>query len=148
LDWHGSHLEGTLAVTRLNDYIEAYACHPEAKAADRSGNPAGPDTIGLLGRLRVRSGKLSRIGKEIDRLGGDEGAVIEATEPIDYERDTIGDDIAYLGSFPQKTVADDLGLTERGWRDLVKGRAEPHRRAAERIRTAAAHYRMCTSARP
>jgi hypothetical protein len=60
-------MAGTIGVMRLADYVDDYQRHPEAKAADRDGNPAGPETIGLLGRLRVRSKKLARIGKEVDR---------------------------------------------------------------------------------
>jgi hypothetical protein len=64
-------MAGTVGVMRLSDYIDDYQRHPEAKAADQDGNPAGPETIGLLGRLPVRSKKLARIGKAVDRL--DEG---------------------------------------------------------------------------
>ena len=56
-------LAKSLAVRRPNEYIELYHRHPEAKAADQNGNPAGSDTAGLLGRLRLRSEKLTRIGK-------------------------------------------------------------------------------------
>ena len=80
----------------LNEYVERYHRHPEAKAADQNGNPAGPETIGLLGRLRVRSRKLARIGKEVDRLDEDEGAALEPEQPIEYERDDLAEDIAYL----------------------------------------------------
>jgi hypothetical protein len=45
-----------------------------AKAADKDANLAGPDRIGLLGRLKVRLGRLAGIGNEVDRLGGDEDA--------------------------------------------------------------------------
>jgi len=66
LDWHRTAMAGTIGVTRLADYIDRYQNHPEAKAADRHGKPAGPDTIGLLYRLGVRSRKLARIGKEVE----------------------------------------------------------------------------------
>jgi hypothetical protein len=58
-------------------------------------------TIGLLGRLRVRSKKLARIGKEVDRLDEDEGAALEPEQPIEYEREDLAEDIAHLASFPQ-----------------------------------------------
>jgi hypothetical protein len=75
----------------LNEYIDQYHRHPEAKSADRNGNPAGSDTVGLLGRLRMRSTKLARIGKEVDRLDADEGATLEEHEPVE-----IGDGNARL----------------------------------------------------
>jgi hypothetical protein len=105
LDWHGTALAGTMGVMRLADYVENYQRHPEAKAADRDGNPAGPETVGLLGRLRVRSRKLARIGKEVDRLDEYDGAALEPEQPIEYERDDLASDIAYLAQFPQALTA-------------------------------------------
>jgi hypothetical protein len=114
LDWHGSAMAGTIGVTRLADYAEGYQKHPEAKAADQDGNPGGTDTIGLLGRLPVRSKRLARIGKEVDRLDEDEGSSLEQELPIEYERNDLADDIVYLAQFAQQSTAQDLGLTERG----------------------------------
>jgi len=142
LDWHRTGMAGTVGVMRLADYVDQYQEHPEAKAADCDGNPAGPETIGLLGRLRVRSKRLARIGKEVDRLNGDEGATLEPELPVDYERDDLVEDIAYLAAFPQEATARDLGLTARGWRDLIKGRFKPRKATANRIARVAADYRV------
>jgi hypothetical protein len=114
LDWHRTGMAGTIGMMRLADYTEDYQRHPEAKAADRDGNPAGPETIGLLGRLQVRSKRLARIGKEVDRLDEEEGVALEPEQPIEYERDDLAKDIEYLATFPQVATARDLGLTERG----------------------------------
>lgn len=134
LDWHGTATAGSIGVMRLADYVDDYQRHPEAKAADPAGNPAGPDTVGLLGRLRVRSTKLARIGKEVDRLQEDEGASLEPEQPIKYERESLAEDIAYLAMFPQEPTARDLGLTVRGWRNLIKGRSKPRDPTTRRIR--------------
>jgi hypothetical protein len=142
LDWHGSHLEGTLPVMRLNEYVEQYYRHPEAKAADSDGNPAGPETLGLLGRLRVRSMPVRRVGKEIDRLDEDEGASLEPNLLIEYERDDLADDIACLAQFPQKKVAAEIGMSERRWRDIVQGKTKPCETRAARIREIAGRYRF------
>ena len=72
---------GTVPVMRLSTYIDAYQNHPEAKAADRFGNPAGPETTLLLYRLRLRSKRLQRIGKEVDRLDQEEGASLDPVAP-------------------------------------------------------------------
>jgi hypothetical protein len=104
LDRHGSHTDGT-PVIRLNKYIETYHRHPEAKAADQNGNSAGPDTVGLLGRLRVRSEKLVRFGKEVDRLDQDHGASLGPDWPAEYERDDLAGDIDYLSHLAQKAIA-------------------------------------------
>jgi hypothetical protein len=142
LDWHGSHMDGTLSVIRLNEYIELYHRHPEAKAADQNGNPGGSDTVGLLGRLRVRSEKLVRIGKEVDRLDQDEGASLEPDQPVEYERDDLAEDIEYLATFPQAATARDLGLTERGWRKIIKIRPNSKGTTVDRLREVAALYRV------
>lgn len=141
LDWHHTALASTIGVTPLADYVDQYQRHPEAKAADANGNPAGPDAIGLLGRLRVRSKRLARIGKEVDRLDEDEGAALEPDQPIEYDCDDLAADIEYLSAFPQEAVARDLGLTVRGWRNLAKGWSKPRPATAERIRRVAAHRR-------
>jgi hypothetical protein len=142
LDWSGSSMVGTLSVMRLNEYVEQYQRHPEAKAADQDGNPARPDTIGLLGRLKLRSKRLRRIGKEVDRLDEDEGASLEPDQPTEYERNDQAADIAYLATFPQATTADDLGLTERGWRNVIKAKSHPRRPTMGRIRKTAEAYRL------
>jgi hypothetical protein len=133
LDWHSSHMDGTLSVIRLNEYIELYHRHPEAKAADQNGNPAGADTVGLLGRLRVRSENLVRIGKEVDRLDEDDGASLVPDRPAEYERDDLAEDIAYLSQFPQRTVAEEIGISERRWRDIATGKSIPREATARRI---------------
>jgi hypothetical protein len=134
LDWHRTGMAGTIGVMRLADYVDEYQRHPEAKAADRDGNPAGPETIGLLGRLRVQSKKLARIGKEVDRLDEEQGAALEPEQPVEYERDDLAEDIEYLATFPQVATARDLGLTERGWRKIIKGDVSPLTRTLARIR--------------
>jgi hypothetical protein len=102
----------------------------------RSTNPS------LLGRLRVRSKKLVRIGKEVDRLDQDEGASLERDQPVEYERDDLGADIEYLATFPQAATASDLGLTERGWRKIVLTRPTSKPTTVERLRETAASYRV------
>lgn len=142
LDWHGSHMHGTLDVVRLSDYVEGYQNHPEAKAADHSGNPAESATVGRLGRLRVKSRKLNRIGKEIDRLDQDEGASLEPDRPIAYERDGLAEDVTYLATFPQSVTAQDLGITERGWRKIIKGEVAPLPGTIKQIREVGEAYRV------
>jgi hypothetical protein len=120
-----------------------YQQHPEAKAADSRGEPAGTETIGLLGRLRVQQrGKLVRIGKEVDRLDEDQGAALKPDLPIEYERDDLAEDIEYLATFPQAATASDLRLTERGWRKIIKVRPNSKATTVERIREVAALYRV------
>jgi len=142
LDWHRTGIAGTIGVMRLADYVDYYQRHPEAKAADRESNPAGPETIGLLGRLRVRSKKLARIGKEVDRLDEEEGAALEPERPIEYERGDLAEDIAYLAQFPQAATARQLGLSERGWRKIIKGDVRPLAATKTRIKELAGEHRV------
>ena len=134
-------MAGTIPVMRLDQYIAGYHSHPEAKAADQFGNPAGPDKTGLLSRLRIRSKALSRIGKEVDRLKGDEGASLDADLPVEYERDDLAEDLDFLARLPQEATARDLGLSVRGWRNLLKGISHPRNETAERIRQLTTDYR-------
>lgn len=55
--------------------------------------------------------------------------------------DDVADDIAYLATFPQVATAHDLGLTERGWRKIIKIRPNSKAATLERIREVAELYR-------
>ncbi len=85
-------------------------------------------------RLRVRSGELARVGKEVDRLDEDEGASLEPDEPVEYEPDDLAEDIAYLAQFPQEGRAREIGMSERRWRDIAQGKTRPGAATTERIR--------------
>jgi hypothetical protein len=56
-------MAGSVGVMSLSQYVYDYQRHPESKAADAFGNPAGVDTIGVLGRLRIEPMPVKRIGK-------------------------------------------------------------------------------------
>jgi len=137
IDWHGTSLDGTLAVMRLSDYIYDYARHPEAKAADQNGTPAHAETTGVLRRLRLQCCRIVRIGKEVDRLGDDDGAALGPDRPFEYEYNNLAEDIAYLAQFPQAATAAELEISERGWRKIIKGMVKPLAATAERIQRAA-----------
>jgi hypothetical protein len=47
-----------------------------------------------------------------------------------------------LGTFPQAATASHLGLTERGWRKIIKGAAEPLATTAERVQELAEQRRI------
>ena len=111
------------------------------KAARRSGTTL-KTTIGLLRRLPLQSKRLIRIGKEVDRLGGDEGATLEPDQPVEYEGDELAEDIDYLAQFPQVATAQDLGLTERGWRKIIKCAVKPLATTAARIQELAEQRRI------
>jgi hypothetical protein len=72
----------------------------------------------------------------------EEGASLEPELPIEYERDDLAEDIEYLATFPQAATARDLGLTERGWRKIIKRRPNSKAATVDRIREIAALYRV------
>lgn len=85
LDWDGNAAAGSVPVMRLDELIENYARHPEAKAAGPDGKPAEPETRGVLGRLHLYDGPPVRIGKEIDRLDEDDDFQLKASDPESYK---------------------------------------------------------------
>ncbi|HEY1681764.1 MAG TPA: hypothetical protein VGF98_09030 [Candidatus Tumulicola sp.] len=138
LDWFGTGHADTISVMRLDKYIEKYQMHPEAKAADQDGNPAGEHTIGLLSRLAIESVPVSHIGKEVDRLDADRGSSLTFVLPIEYERDDLAECIALLAKLPQREIAAALQISERAWRNIVKRFSEPRCETARRIKALAA----------
>lgn len=126
LDWSGEHHAGTIPIMRMSDYIEDYRCHPEGKAADLDGSRAGSDTRGVLGRLAVRAVRLTRIGKEIDRLDEDEGASLDGSEAIEYIVGGMTLDAALnaLAAEPALKVGPLVGISERRFRDIRQGRVK------------------------
>jgi hypothetical protein len=142
LDWSGEHHAGTIPVLRMDEYIREYRCHPEGKAGDSDGNRAGSDAKGVLRRLALRSVHLARIGKEVDRLDEEEGAALEPEQPFQYERDDLTGDVAYLAQFPQEATAREIGMSERRWRDIARGKTKPRAATAVRIRQVAEAYRL------
>jgi hypothetical protein len=92
--------------------------------------------------LKLRSKRTLRIGKGVDRLEQDEGASLTPDRPVEYECDELAVDIDYLATFPQRATALALGLSERGWRNVIKRVSQPFKKTAERIGQIAAVHRV------
>jgi hypothetical protein len=146
LDWFTTGHADTISVTQLGEYIKTYQDHPEAKAADRHGNPANAQTIGLLSRLAIKSEPVSHIGKEVDRLDADRGSSLTSVLPVEYERDDLGECISLLARYPQKQIVSAIGISERAWRSIVKHGAQPRSASARRIQTVAAQLSAMSDA--
>ena len=144
IDWASNGHAGTVGIATLAEYVARYAVHPENKAADGDGRPAGMEHRGLLYRARLRATRRSRIGKEVDRLEEDSGTALDGQAVVTYD---VGDGrdlsiaIAALRSRSAREVAHELGVSERRWRDILKGRARPRQRLGERIGQIAVSYR-------
>ena len=50
--------------------------------------------------------------------------------------------LAYLARLPQKQIAAEIGISERRWGDIARGRTKPRPTTAERIREAARARRL------
>lgn len=72
----------TAWVKTYGDVIEEYAHHPEAKCADREGNPSDQSTIGLLFRRHVRIGEIVAIGKESNSLEEVDAGILHSADQV------------------------------------------------------------------
>jgi len=133
---------GVPRVPTYGDMAARYATHPESKALGPDGEPCTRQTVGLLGRRPVAAGRIVLIGKESNRL--DERAAGElSAEDLDGRLLRYEDDdewrrihLPVLQEMGTARVAALVGLSERRTRDILKGRAMPHRRhriALERL---------------
>jgi hypothetical protein len=76
-----------IRVRTFRDALDRFREHPEAKSADREGNPSDKKTIGLLQRLHVELFCVFHIGKEANLIEQQEKGVV------------LGDpQLVYLGS--------------------------------------------------
>jgi hypothetical protein len=135
VDWTGAGHAGTVPAMTLAEYIERYRNHPEAKAADQHGNPSSPSTKGVLHRLQIVGDAPVRIGKEVDRLEEDFGTDLMDGGPEAYNR-VDGSIPKYavrlkhaldaLANFrPKRGLSEELGVSLRRLRDVLKGRSRP-----------------------
>jgi hypothetical protein len=77
-------IAGTVVVQTYRDVYDEYRQHPEAKAAGPGGHPCRPATRGLLGPLTITASELVRIGKEHNRLAGDDVVDGAEDQPVTY----------------------------------------------------------------
>jgi len=150
IDWEGNGWAQAIPVIRLDEYVERYRIHPESKAADAQGTVCTEETRGLLYPLHLESDASIHVGKEVDRLDEDEGTTLTDNEPIVYrDKKEAGTHAAadleaaieYLATLSQGHVSKGLGISERRWRDIAKGRAQPHRKRVRAIIRLALEYR-------
>jgi hypothetical protein len=130
LDWDGNAYAGTIPVTRFDEFISGYARHPESKAAASDGALASEDSRGVLGRLHLTGGAPRRIGKEMDRLGEDDEFTLDRPDPAEYtsSRATLEWALQTLSEEPASKVALLIGMSERRFRDVRRGRIKNVRR--------------------
>jgi DNA modification methylase len=115
-----AYLQGTIPMQTYDDVIEEYRFHPESKAADEAGRPAGRDFVGQLGRLKVRVVDQQHIGKEAHDLHVAEVLGNADEMNIVYPRDLRGvlDQLSSLSDLELATLA---GITRQQIHNLRKG---------------------------
>lgn len=136
IDWSNAGYAGTVGIATLAEYIERYAEHPESKAADHDGHPAGASHRGLLGRLHVFAARRLHIGKEVNRLDEEAGTALEPGIVETYVRaepDGFRKAVEAIARRPRAELAAELGVSERRLRDILKGRVLPRRGLQQRI---------------
>jgi hypothetical protein len=73
-----------IRVRTFRDALDRFREHPEAKSADREGNPSDKKTIGLLQRLHVELFCVFHIGKEANLIEQQEKGVVLADPQAVY----------------------------------------------------------------
>ncbi len=73
----------------------------------------------------IREAGPGRRGGGSDQSG--RRASLEPDQPVEYERDDLAEDIDYLASFPQKTTAAEIGMSERRWGGYRTGKDQAAR---------------------
>lgn len=124
---------GQPRVDTYGDIAARYLTHPESKAIGSDGVPCTRQTVGVLGRRPVTAGAIVLIGKESNRL--DERASGElSADDLDQRLVRYDDeDTWYRMELPKlramgaRLVAAEIQISERRARDILKGRAMPHR---------------------
>jgi len=124
---------GQPRVDTYGDMAARYFTHPEAKALGPDSAPCSRQTVGRLDRRVVTAGAIVLIGKESNRL--DERASGElSAEDLDQRLVRYDDeDTWYRNCLPNlrvkgaRWVATEIHISERRARDILKGRAMPHR---------------------
>ncbi len=142
---HGS--RGLARVKTYGDVITEYEFHPESKCADSSGNPCERQTIGLLGRRRIKIDQIKCIGKESNSLEDVDAGLIHSekntyTEYVDSKRDEWTSKIQpALKKASLSVLVRECGrrLSRRELIELRAGRSRPHRKNQELLATIARH---------
>lgn len=134
---HGS--RDTARVKTYGEVVTEYEFHPESKCADAAGSACDKQTIGLLGRRRIKIDQIKCIGKESNSLENvDAGLAHDEknayAEYVDPKRDEWTTKIQPALKKPLLAVlvrACGKRLSRRELIELRAGRSRPHRKNEE-----------------
>jgi hypothetical protein len=130
---------GVAKVETFSDLVAKYGTHPEFKSADAEGQPCTRATTGLLQRRHVTVGRIILIGKESNRLEEREAGELGWSDSDQWL--TTYDDhdewnrivLPCLRSIDRRTLLTAVGISDRRLRDILAGRAFPHRETQKRL---------------
>jgi len=112
----------SIRVRTFRDVLDRFREHPEAKSADRDGNPSGKKTIGLLQRLPVGLLWVLHIGKEANLIEQQEEGVALADPQAVYLGGGDWEAIrAQMEGVPTRELAPLTGINERTLRAYRQG---------------------------
>ncbi len=129
----------SIRVQTFRDVLDRFREHPEAKSADREGNPSGKKTIGLLRRLPVELFCIFHIGKETNLIEQQEEGILLTDPQAVYSGGGEWKPIrARMADVPIAQLANLSGVSQRMLRYLQNGDRRPSAETIEAIAAALA----------
>lgn len=122
----GSSNRAGIRVQTFRDVLERFHERPGAKSADADGQPAGPDTVGLLRRRHVVAAEVRHFGEETNLREQKEEGINPADPQAVYELHATSQDLGcWLRRVPLSDVSRVTGVPERRLRKCRAGEAQP-----------------------
>ena len=115
-----------IRVRTFRNVLDRFRAHPEAKSADREGNPSDKKTVGLLRRLPVEVLCIFHIGKEANLLEQQEEGVLTGDPQAVYAHTSEWEQVRpLLSQVSIRELAARSGVSGRMLRALRQGDREP-----------------------
>jgi hypothetical protein len=138
--------EFTTRIKTIEEVVNQYQYHPEAKSLGPDGKPCGRKTIGLLTRRPVIALYLVQIGKESNRLEDVEARLVHDVDNVSTEyRDRRRDPfwilvIPVLRGMPRTQLLEETGLSRNALKSILAGRAWARQKTMLMLTRAAAKF--------
>jgi hypothetical protein len=138
--------EFTTRIKTIEEVVNQYQYHPEAKSLGPDGKPCGRKTIGLLTRRPVIDLYLVQIGKESNRLEDVEARLVHDVDNVSTEyRDRRRDPfwilvIPVLRGMPRTQLLKETGLSRNALKSILAGRAWARQKTMLMLTRAAAKF--------
>lgn len=145
-DLHRRYDETTARAQTYRELIERYVKHPDPKCLGPDGKPCHRETVGLLEPAHIDGFHVEQLGKEANHLEVVQAGIGHEAEEVytlytDRKRDpwrTLT--LPVLRIMPRETLLSGGALQESALREVLAGRAEPHRTAKEQLQRLAVRF--------